>query len=134
MRWWWGPFCSRPTRWVRFCCASSMKQQSWDWHVAPLGHLILIPSRPVFVLSPSCCVLSGEAKDTNFIVLDLTRPGLKPTIYHTPGEDANHYVTDAIQNKDVYDCNIRYIITTLYTTKISIQQKHSSMTFDECCA
>jgi len=30
--------------------ASSLKQQSADRHVAPLGHIILIPSQPVFVL------------------------------------------------------------------------------------
>ena len=27
-----------------------------------------IPCKPVFALSPQCCVLSGEAKNTNFIV------------------------------------------------------------------
>jgi hypothetical protein len=30
-----------------------------------------------------CHVLSGEATNTNFIVLGLTRSGLEPTIYHT---------------------------------------------------
>jgi hypothetical protein len=35
-----------------FYSASSLKQQSVDRHVAPLGHIILIPSQPVFVLSP----------------------------------------------------------------------------------
>jgi len=30
----------------------SVKQQSVDRHVAPLGHIILIPSQPVFALSP----------------------------------------------------------------------------------
>ena len=25
------------------------------------------------------------------------RQGLEPTIYHTPGEHANHYATDAVQ-------------------------------------
>jgi len=35
-----------------FYSASSLKQQSADRHVAPLGHIILIPSRPVFALSP----------------------------------------------------------------------------------
>jgi hypothetical protein len=30
--------------------ASSLKQQSADEHVAPLGHIILIPSQPVFAL------------------------------------------------------------------------------------
>ena len=35
-----------------FYIASSLKQQSADGHVAPLGHIILIPSQPVFALSP----------------------------------------------------------------------------------
>jgi len=35
-----------------FYSASSLKQQSADIHVAPLGHIILIPSQPVFALSP----------------------------------------------------------------------------------
>ena len=30
--------------------ASSLKQQSVDRHVAPLGHIILIPSQPLFDL------------------------------------------------------------------------------------
>jgi len=32
--------------------ASSLKQQSAGRHVAPLGHIILIPSQPVFTLTP----------------------------------------------------------------------------------
>ena len=32
----------------------------------PLGHIFLIPSQPVFALSPEFCVLSGEATNTNF--------------------------------------------------------------------
>ena len=32
--------------------ASSLKQQSAGKHVAPLGHIILITSQPVFALSP----------------------------------------------------------------------------------
>ena len=35
-----------------FYSASSLKQQSADRHVAPLGHIILIPSQPV--LSVAC--------------------------------------------------------------------------------
>ena len=31
--------------------ASSLKQQSMGSHVAPPGHIILIPSQPVFALS-----------------------------------------------------------------------------------
>ena len=30
-----------------------------------------------------CCLPSGEAANTNFIVFALTRPGIEPTIYHT---------------------------------------------------
>jgi len=33
-------------------CASSLKQQFADRHVAQHGHIILIPSQPVLVLSP----------------------------------------------------------------------------------
>ena len=35
-----------------FYSASSLKQQFADRHVAPLGHIILIPSQPIFDLSP----------------------------------------------------------------------------------
>ena len=35
-----------------FNSSSSLKQQSTGRHVAPLGHIILIPSQPVFALSP----------------------------------------------------------------------------------
>ena len=31
--------------------ASSLKQQSEDMHVAPLGNIIMIPSQPVFAFS-----------------------------------------------------------------------------------
>jgi hypothetical protein len=35
-----------------FYSSSSLKQQSAGGHVAPLGHIILIPSKPVFAFSP----------------------------------------------------------------------------------
>jgi len=35
-----------------FYSASSLKQQSTGRLVAPLGHIILIPSQPVFALTP----------------------------------------------------------------------------------
>jgi hypothetical protein len=41
-------------------------------------------------------MLSGEATNTNFIVVGLTWPGLEPTIYHTQGKHASHYTTDAV--------------------------------------
>jgi hypothetical protein len=51
-----------------FYSASSLKQQSAGRHVAPLVHIILIPSQPVLLL-----FLCGEATNTNFIVFDVTR-------------------------------------------------------------
>jgi hypothetical protein len=35
-----------------FHFASSLKQQSTSKHVAPLGHIILIPSQPAFARTP----------------------------------------------------------------------------------
>jgi hypothetical protein len=35
-----------------FYRASSLKQQSAGWHVAPLEHIILILRQPVFALTP----------------------------------------------------------------------------------
>ena len=35
-----------------FYSASALKQQSADRHVASLGYIILIPSQPIFALSP----------------------------------------------------------------------------------
>ena len=74
---------------LNFHSASSLKQQSAGRHIAPLGHIILIPSRPVFALSE-------EATNTNFIVVGLIRQGFKSMIHRTGGEHANHYASDAI--------------------------------------
>jgi hypothetical protein len=41
--------------------------------------------------------IKEDMANTNFIVFGLMRQGLEPTIYHTPGEHANHYATDAVQ-------------------------------------
>ena len=45
---------------VSDCCVSWLTQQSADRHVAPVGHIILIPGQPVCVFSPYCCGLSQE--------------------------------------------------------------------------
>jgi quinol-cytochrome oxidoreductase complex cytochrome b subunit len=49
-----------------FNSASSPKQQSADRHVAPLGHIILIPTQLIFVLTPYFSVLSRETTKNNF--------------------------------------------------------------------
>jgi hypothetical protein len=54
---------------------------------------------------------SGEAINTNSIVLGLIQQGLEPTIYHTRGEHANLYSTDAVHTDK----------WKLYKTKILIR-------------
>ena len=77
-----------------FYIASSLKQQSADRHVAPLGHIILIPSRPV-LLNAAC--LPEKQHISICIVFGMTRQGLEPTIYRTRGEHSNHYATDVVR-------------------------------------
>ena len=47
-------------------------------------------------LTPKCCVLSGEAENTNFNVFGVTQPGKEHTTFLTRGEHANHYTTKAL--------------------------------------
>jgi hypothetical protein len=75
-----------------------------DRYIAPPGHINLIPSQPVFALSPYLCVLSGEVTNTNSIVFGLTRLGLEATIYLPRGEHTNHSNTDAVKD-DSYIIN-----------------------------
>jgi hypothetical protein len=79
-----------------FYSASSLKQQSVGRHVAPLGHIILIPSQPVFALSPYCCVLRGEATNTNFYSLwfDPTRAPTYDLLHSRIAVD--HYATNVV--------------------------------------
>ena len=66
-----------------FYSASSLKQQSAGRHVAPLGHIFLIPSQPVFV--------------SFFFGLTRPEPELEHTIDPTRDEHANNYATDAVK-------------------------------------
>ena len=91
--------------------ASSLKQQSADRHVAPLGHIILIPSQSVFLLTAACL---AEKQDIPIIVFGLTRSGLEPTIYSTWGEHADHYTTDAV-NVDDKTWTFRLLFICLYS-------------------
>ena len=84
MRWWWGRFILDQHAELDFYGASSLKQQSTDWHVALFGHINLIPSQPAFAFTPFL-LLSGEETNTNFI-FGLTRTVLELTIFRTRGE------------------------------------------------
>ena len=79
---------------------SSCKQQSSGRHVILSRHIILTLGRSVY----KCCANSGEAANTNFHVFCLTRSVIEPTTFHSPGNHANHYTSDAFfsrrQNKN----------------------------------
>jgi hypothetical protein len=53
--------------WMEFYVSKNM---SAGRYVAPLGHIILISSQPVFVRTPKLCVIREETKNTNFTVFD----------------------------------------------------------------
>ena len=115
MRWWWGSLFLDQHAEVDFYSASSLKQQSAGRHVAPLWHIILIPSQPVFALS-----LSRAATNTNFIVFGLTWRDLEPTIYRTRGEHANHYATIMVPGK-IQDLLLLLYITNKIWHKLCLQ-------------
>ena len=45
------------------------------------------------------CLLIVEVTNINFIVFGLARSDLEPDIYHSWGEYANHYTTDAVNDE-----------------------------------
>jgi hypothetical protein len=80
-------------------------------HVAPFGHILPIPSEPVFALTPQSCNFS--------LFFYPTRDEL--TIYCTPDEHAKHYTINAISifeesythYNPFYD--LKFYITTSFT-------------------
>jgi len=46
-------------------------------------------SQPVFALTAYCCMLTGEATNTNLNVFCLTKRGIEPTIYRTREEHSS---------------------------------------------
>jgi hypothetical protein len=60
-----------------FYSANSFKQQSADRHVAPLGHIILIPNQPSCLLHAACL---AEKQQIPILVFGLTRSGHQHTI------------------------------------------------------
>jgi hypothetical protein len=51
-------------------------------------------NQPLLFLLNAACL--AEKQQIPILVFGLTRPGLEPTIYRTPGEHANHYATNAV--------------------------------------
>ena len=79
--WWWCPLLTRSTCLVGVYDVNSLKQQTTGRHVAPLGHIIMIPCQKIFALTPLNFALSGDVENDNCIVFGLTENGFKPTCY-----------------------------------------------------
>ena len=62
----------------------------------------MLPTQTHILILSHYYVLSGEATNTNLTFFGLTWQGLKLTIYHTLGEHANHYTTDAVVYVYIY--------------------------------
>ena len=80
-----------------FCNAGSLTRQCAGKYITAIGHIIIIPSQTVFVLTPYCCVISKEAATTTFTLFGLTQSGYNlttRTILH------NNNVLDG-----QFDCN-----------------------------
>jgi hypothetical protein len=72
-------------------------------------------------------MLSRKATNTNLIVFGLTQPGLEPMIYHTRGEHANHYTTDAVHLLDMFNSktcvivkHVSYHVLDMFNSKICV--------------
>jgi hypothetical protein len=79
-----------------------------DKHVAPLGHIILIPSKSVFALSLYCCVLTGEEIYNNNQSLTLV-PGKEQQLltHFVPGKVQQlltHFVPGKVQQLLTHSC------------------------------
>ena len=72
--------------------ASSLKQHFTSIYVAPLGHIILIQSQPIFALCPLCCMLNQRSNKYQFHC-----PWFNTTRESNPqGKLAVHYTTETI--------------------------------------
>ena len=83
-----------------FHSGHSLKQQFLGRHVTPLRHIILIPRKPVFALTPICCMHRTNKYQYCSIFLDLM-------IYRTRCEHASHYTTSVIASCQTSD-NCQY--------------------------
>ena len=59
-------------------------------------------------------VFITEAKNTNFTVIGLTRPGVEPTIFYFQGEHASKYITDDIKERHSKVCIVWYNIAIIF--------------------
>ena len=102
----------------------SLKQQSADIHIAPLGHIILIPSQPVFafLLNAECL---AEKQTYLFDILCFDPIGARTTISRIPGEHTNHYTIDAVGSTRVWLMKVKKYIVEM--TKLLSEENIAEM-------
>ena len=99
MGWWWPLLLTRTLSWMFILLANW--NNNLRIYFAPLGQSIPNPNQSVFTFTPLCMLRAWRrSANTNCIglIFGFTRQGLEPTMYHTRGENLNHYTTDAIFN------------------------------------
>ena len=71
-----------------------------DRHVAPLGHIILIPSQPFFALISSL-MLRAQRKSNKYQFYSLWFDPIRARTHdlRTRGEQANHYTSEAVNRR-----------------------------------
>jgi hypothetical protein len=90
---------------------------------------------PDRVLFSYCCMLSGEATNINFIVFALTRSGLKPMIYCTGGEHANHYTTDSVMlyKNQIFNNKKKQLSNASLLSKFNVSEIHNKINIANFC-
>ena len=63
--------CTNTISWISYD-AISLKQQSMGKPLAKFRHIILNSTQPVCVLTPQCCVLSGDSNQSLYLLANAT--------------------------------------------------------------
>ena len=116
------PLCTRPTRLVGL-----LQSQLTETTCCSTGTHYL-DSEPISLCSFFLTLLSQQRSNKyQFIIFGFTRSGIEPMIYRTPGEQVNHYTTDAVPTK----CEV-IIRPSLYSTLQKVFQ-HINTTVNSTC-
>jgi hypothetical protein len=96
-----------------------VKQQSADRHIAPLvsDTLSWFRTNQCLFFPLKCCLLSGKATNTNFIVFGFIWSWLEPTIYRTRGEHALYFSPYFFVKSSKLYLNSVYAITINISSK-----------------
>lgn len=115
------------TRWynddVRF-----VLRQHTGRRVSLLGHIMLIPSQPIFGLCSYSLMLRAELRNSMYCLSFETQLGIEPALYHTLAKLVNHHTTDAVNNTSIL--SLRFSCRDMiYSTHLCFTMRSSNMHF-----